>query len=64
MNLTVKRAIAAMLATLLIVCSFASCKKDDAGEEITRGADAIAAPETTATTADRKSTRLNSSHWS
>lgn len=51
MNLTVKRAIAAMLATLLIVCSFASCKKDDAGEEITRGTDAIAAPETTATTA-------------
>ena len=51
MNLTVKRAIAAMLATLLIVFSFASCKKDDAGEEITRGADAIAAPETTATTA-------------
>lgn len=50
MNLTVKRAIAAMLATLLIVCSFASCKKDDAGEEITRGTDAIAAPETTATT--------------
>lgn len=51
MNLTVKRAIAAMLATLLIVCSFASCKKDDAGEEITRGTDAIAAPETTAATA-------------
>lgn len=51
MNLTVKRAIAAMLATLLIVCSFASCKKDDSGEEITRGTDAIAAPETTATTA-------------
>lgn len=51
MNLTVKRAIAAMLATLLIVCSFASCKKDDAGDEITRGTDAIAAPETTATTA-------------
>ncbi len=49
MNSTVKRAIAAMLAVMLIVCSFASCKKDDADDEITRGADAIAAPETTVT---------------
>ncbi len=31
MNSTVKRAIAAMLAVMLIVCSFASCKKDDGG---------------------------------
>lgn len=51
MNTTVKRAIAAMLAVMLMVCSFASCKKDDADNEITRGADAIAAPETTAPTA-------------
>ncbi len=48
MNSTVKRAIAAMLAVMLIVCSFASCKKDDGDNEITRGANSIAAPETTA----------------
>lgn len=48
MNATVKRAIAAMLAVLLIVCSFASCKKGDGEEEITRGVNSIAAPETTA----------------
>lgn len=48
MNSTVKRAIAAMLAVMLIVFSFASCKKDDGDNEITRGANSIAAPETTA----------------
>lgn len=51
MNSTVKRTIAAVLAVLLIVCSFASCKKDDGGEEITRGEEVIAAPDTTAPTA-------------
>lgn len=51
MNPTVKRTIAAVLAVMLMVCSFASCKKEDNPDEITRGAEVIAAPDTTATTA-------------
>ena len=50
MQISVKRTLAAVLAVLLIVCSFASCKKGDGEEEITRGANAIVAPETTAGT--------------
>ena len=48
MNSTVKRTLCIVLAVLMIACSFASCKKDGGEEEITRSANGIAAPETTA----------------
>ncbi|MGN0520025.1 MAG: DUF4474 domain-containing protein [Candidatus Fimenecus sp.] len=48
MNSAVKRTVCLVLAVLLMVCSFASCKKDGGEEEITRSANGIAAPETTA----------------
>lgn len=50
MHISVKRTIAALLAVFLIVCSFSSCKSDSNEEEITRGVNTIAAPETTAGT--------------
>ncbi|MGN0570704.1 MAG: DUF4474 domain-containing protein [Candidatus Fimenecus sp.] len=50
MNTAVKRTLSLVLAVFLIVCSFASCKKNDGDEEITRSANGIAAPETTAQT--------------
>lgn len=50
MNETIKRAIAAILAVMLLTCTFASCKKGDGDEDITRGVNAIEAPETSAPT--------------
>lgn len=44
MNSTVKRAIAAILAIVMMTCLFASCKKDGEDEEITRGANGIVSP--------------------
>lgn len=52
MNSTIKRTIALVLVVFVLACSFASCTKDkgNGDEEITRGANAIVAPETTAGT--------------
>lgn len=47
MHSTVKRTVAVVLSVILIICSFASCKKKDGGEEITRSSNSIVAPETT-----------------
>lgn len=47
MNSTIKRVIAAMLAIVLVTLSFASCKKQDDDNEITRGANAIVSPDVT-----------------
>lgn len=52
MHSTVKRAVALVLAVLLIACTFSSCKTDGGEEEITRGANGIIAPETTAGTTE------------
>lgn len=56
MHSTVKRTVSLFLAVLLIVFSFASCKNDGDEEEITRGVNAIAAPETTASTTTAEDT--------
>lgn len=54
MNATVKRTIALVLAVFIFMFSLASCTNDNSEEEITRGGNAIVAPETTtaATTAE------------
>lgn len=52
MQSTVKRTVALTLAVLLIVFTFASCKNEETQEEITRGSEVIAAPQTTANTTD------------
>lgn len=61
MHISVKRTVAALLAVILIACSFASCKSDSDEEEITRGVNAIAAPETTAGTTAAETTATDTS---
>lgn len=50
MNPMVKRALAAILAIVMMTCVFASCGNGEAEEEITRGANSIASPTPSATT--------------
>lgn len=50
MNPMVKRALAAILAIVMMTCVFASCGNQGTEEEITRGANSIASPTPSATT--------------